>query len=86
MENNENSAGPIIGLVIILALIILGGLYFWNERGDMNPAGTVPNTASTNESITASIEAQSNSDEIDSIQADLDSTETDSLDSELQAS
>ncbi len=29
---NGGSAGPIIGTIVILAVIVLGGLYFWGQR------------------------------------------------------
>ena len=31
-RGNEGSAGPVIGIIIILAVIVLGGLYFWGQR------------------------------------------------------
>ncbi|HYF10186.1 MAG TPA: hypothetical protein VD967_01095 [Candidatus Paceibacterota bacterium] len=30
--NKDNSVGPLIGIVIILLILVLGGLYFWGER------------------------------------------------------
>ncbi len=31
-RENRSSAGSVVGTVIILALIILGALYFWGKR------------------------------------------------------
>jgi H+/gluconate symporter-like permease len=52
-ENNQNmeggsgsSAGPVIGIIIILAIIVLGALYFWNQR-DAVPA--IENAGETSE-------------------------------------
>lgn len=28
----ENSVGPLVGIVIIVLILVLGGLYFWGER------------------------------------------------------
>jgi hypothetical protein len=42
---NEGTSGPIIGTIIILVVIILGGLYFWGQRGD--EAGVVDETINT---------------------------------------
>ena len=83
-QNNVNmgsvpsggSAGLIIGAIVILAIIILGGLYFWRERTD---------DMMTNEAID-SINMQSDSDDTTSIEADLNTTDVDSLDAELNAS
>ncbi|MEK7176967.1 MAG: hypothetical protein AAB719_01595 [Patescibacteria group bacterium] len=83
-ENNLNSgeknggAGPIIAVIIILALVILGALYFWGERNDRDEL--------LNDDALEAIEMQSTSDETDSIEADLDATDVDSLDSEINAS
>ena len=73
----DNSAGPIIGVVVILVLILLGGLYFWNQRAD-----TEMSTDRTVESITI----QNSSDDTASIEADLDATDVENVDSELNAS
>ena len=32
MNNHEGSTGPIVGVIIILAIVVLGGLYFWGHR------------------------------------------------------
>lgn len=72
----ESSAGPIIGAIIILAVVIFGFLFFWGERGDNQALENQVNT----------IEAQSNSDETSAIEADLNSTDVDSIDAELNAS
>lgn len=78
-ENNENSTGPVIAIIIVLAVIILGGLYFWGERSKSIDAGT---EAALDE--TASITAQSSSDEINSIEEDLTGTEIDSIGTDLE--
>lgn len=31
-EEKRTSVGPIIGIILILAIIIIGGLYFWGKR------------------------------------------------------
>lgn len=72
---NDSSAGPIIGAIIILAVIIFGALYFMGERGE--------NQALENQ--VESIEAQSDSDETSAIEADLEATEVNNLDAELNS-
>ena len=85
-QNNVNAevgkgggglSGPIIGAIVILAIVILGGLYFWNQRAGEG----VP----TDEAI-ENINMQSGADDTDSIEADLDATDIENLDAELNAS
>ncbi len=71
------SAGPVIGIIVILVIIILGGLYFWGQREG--------NDEVLNEELDA-INLQSDSDEVDTIEADLNATDIENLDSEMNAS
>ena len=84
-QNNVNAevgkgrgglSGPIIGAIVILAIIILGGLYFWSQR--------TPDLIT--EETVESINIQSEADDTDSIEADLDATDIENLDVELNAS
>lgn len=88
MEGQENqtinvepasSAGPIIATIIILAVIVLGALYFWSQRDAVENGLNIDATIET-------IDTQSESDETTSIEADLEATDVDSLDAELNAS
>ncbi|MBX4195909.1 hypothetical protein KW796_03095 [Candidatus Parcubacteria bacterium] len=83
---NENSAGPVIATVIILAVIILGGLYFWGERSNREEGLYQDSAADASDQSTSAIKSQSSSDDTDSIEADINNTNVDSLDAELQAS
>ena len=67
-------AGLIIGVIITLAIIILGGFYFWGQRVDVTD-GTVE-----------SINTQGTPDEATAIEADLNTTDIENLDAELNAS
>jgi len=78
-SNNEGSAGPVIGTIIILAVIVLGGLYFWGQRAEVEPAMT---EEQVQEQVNM-IQEQSTSDVPADIEADLNATDIDSLDSEL---
>lgn len=33
-DQNGSSAGPIIGTIVILAVIVFGAIYFWGEKGE----------------------------------------------------
>ena len=75
-----SSAGPIIGGIALLAVIILAGLYFWNQRvtNELPPAeGNVP---------TESVTSSNGPDDTSSIETDLNATDVDNIDAELNAS
>lgn len=75
-ETSKKSAGPLVAVIIILALIIIGGLYFLKERSSQPVY--VPPVAG--DSITESLNQQSASDDLGSIEADLNATNLDNLD------
>lgn len=75
-ESSGGSTGLIIGAIVIIAIIILGGLYFWGQRA---------NDTATNQALD-SINQQSTSDEAAAIEADLNATDVDNLNAELNAS
>lgn len=93
MEENKSSIGSIIGAIIIIALIILGGLYFWGKRIEesKNAKNLVTETTETATSTedqailneAASIKTMSSSDDLSSIEADLKTTNTTNLSTEL---
>ncbi|MBX4200070.1 TrbC/VirB2 family protein [Candidatus Parcubacteria bacterium] len=74
--HHESSWGPIAATVIILAVIILGGLYFWGQRNS-----TAPTPDSNSSSVNQSSPLNSTS-----IQTDLNNTDTNNLDAEINAS
>lgn len=71
--HKEGSVGPVIGTIIILAVILLGGLYFWGNRNNVN---TETDDQQTDAQI-QQIDAQGNSDDLNSIQSDLNNTNYD---------
>ncbi|KKT34755.1 MAG: hypothetical protein UW22_C0066G0010 [Candidatus Gottesmanbacteria bacterium GW2011_GWB1_44_11c] len=75
-EPKSSVAGPIIGGIIVLAVVIFGALYFMNQRAEEQ---------AFNEEVNA-ITTQSQSDDTAAIEVDLESTEIDNLDAELNAS
>jgi FtsZ-interacting cell division protein ZipA len=74
VEENKSSIGSIIGIIIIIAIIILGGLYFWGKRIEESKVqdDLLIQNATTSEVVTA--ENVSSSDDMNSIEADLNST------------
>ena len=89
--------GIILGVLIVLLVLILGGLYLWGTtlQGPVEkpePAATRPTAEENNEPESTTADAQiqaletvSTSNEIEAIEADIESTNLDALDAELNA-
>ncbi|KND48712.1 MAG: hypothetical protein AB198_00120 [Parcubacteria bacterium C7867-003] len=93
MPENKSSIGSIIGTIIVIAIIILGGLYFWGKRVDeakmkqdlVSGENTETPTESDEQSMEAnSIKSVNDSDDLNSIEADLKATNTTNLAPELE--
>ena len=90
-EEYHNHVGPILGVLIVILVLILGGLYLWGSViGDSENQARVERTIPNNEPETPRAKADgqimgtvSSSDELVTIEADLMSTNLDSLDTEL---
>jgi hypothetical protein len=88
---NKSSIGSIIGTIVIIAVIILGGLYFWGKRVEeakLRQSLVTDNTPQqqTNEiNEAAAIKSISPSDDLPTIEADLKSTNLDNLGAEINA-
>ena len=86
---NKSSIGSIIGTVIIIAIIILGGLYFWGKRiEESNLKQDLVENNQTEEikpTEADSIKKVSSSDDLNSIEADLNSTNLDNLGAEMNS-
>lgn len=85
---NKSSIGSIIGTIVVIAIIILGGLYFWGKRVEEAKLRQNLVTDSTPQQANqmdeaAAIKSTSSSDDLDSIDADLKATNFDNLDSEM---
>lgn len=91
-EEGHTSRGIIIGVLIIVLVVILGGLYLWGRTLSQTETLPPPPVQVNNEPETPRVDADikiletlSNSDEISAIEADLESTDLNSLDSELES-
>jgi hypothetical protein len=74
----KSSIGPLVAVVVILALIIIGSLYFLKERSAQLPY--VPPAEPRGDAVAESLNKQSSSDDLSSIENDLNSTNLDNLD------
>lgn len=80
MDENNNplasrpagSTGSVVATIVILAVLIVGAVYFWGQRTEMSEQEALD-----------SINAQNQSDDTASIEADLDATDVDSVDYDL---
>lgn len=79
-ESNTKSVAPLVAVVIILAVIIIGGLYFFQTRSSNKnmyaPTAEVP----AGDNITNSLKQQGTSDDLNSIESDLKLTNVDNID------
>ncbi len=90
MPEEKGHFGAWAGIVIIIAVLVLGGLYFWGKElnNDQAPAEsqTQPLISETAvDKATADLEVQGNSDALSDIEADLVNTDLENLDADLQS-
>ena len=95
-EETSSHLGIILGVLIVVLMLILGGLYLWSTTLQqevppiMNPSNQLPTAQENNEPESNNAEADvqtletlSTSDEIDAMNADIESTNTQTLDADL---
>lgn len=70
--------GPLIGLLIIIIILVIGGIYFFNERVQKEDVGTGADTQTSVKPDDQSI------DNMSSIDASLDTVKTDGVDADIQ--
>ncbi|MDA8596804.1 hypothetical protein N9L26_00525 [Candidatus Pacebacteria bacterium] len=97
VSDKPSRMGVILGVLIVLLILILAGLYLWgttlkNDNAVVTPITERPSAEENNEPESTTAEAQtetftavSTSDELSAIEADIESTNLDSLDAELTA-
>ncbi len=81
----QGSTGPIVGIAIIVILLIVGGIYFWNtvtNKDNSDQLSAIQSEVETN-AIVNQLESQGTSDEVTAIEEDLGLTDFENLDSEL---
>ena len=87
MNENKSGVGSIIGIIVIIAIIVLGGLYFWGKRIEESKAVQQMTTDTPTVLPTQSeTNTMSSSDDLSSIETDLKNTQTTGLDSEINSS
>ncbi|MHB1316761.1 MAG: hypothetical protein ACYCZW_02795 [Minisyncoccota bacterium] len=83
--HDKASTSGIIGTVIIIALIILGGLYFWGKRINVQKeSAAIIQQEQTSLQQAKAIETVSEEDDVATLKAELETTTTSDLGTELQ--
>lgn len=80
---NKSSAGPLIAVVIIVALLVLGALYYFRSVAPLHEHMPTDEAMMEEDQILEELTTQSQSDVLADIEADLDATALDELDKEL---
>lgn len=92
-EEHKSSAGPIIGSIIIVLIIVLGGLYLYGDKVGLPTTNqdqiqnteeiTADQISAQVDSTTEALASQGATDSIDEIESDLSATDLNALDAEL---
>ena len=90
IEGHHTKLGPVLGILVIVLVLIVGGLYLWGASLNQEAENIPPRAIENNEPETprAQADAQilstvSSSDSLDAIETDVTSTNLDSIDTEL---
>ena len=83
MTPDQETKGPLVGIVIIIILLIIGGVYLWQSR---TAPETIPQTSTSTDQVVEQLGQQSTSTDLADIEADVNATDLDSLDAEFDSS
>ena len=74
MDEEEKSMGGAVGAIIIVAILVIGGIYFINRDTAVAPTGadlTAEEIVAQPDEVVEALGTQGASDEVDDIEADL---------------
>lgn len=85
MPQEEKSMGALVGSIIVIAVIVIGGVYFWMTRSGESTTPTPIETPPLGQTVTpdqetAALLNQGTSNEIPDIEKDLNATNLNNLD------
>ncbi|MEK7178796.1 MAG: hypothetical protein AAB727_00905 [Patescibacteria group bacterium] len=87
VEHKPLAAGPVVGVIIVIIVLILGGLYFLGQRvareGFFEP--TAEEIQATPDEALNALTEIGTSDEVPAIETDLNATPLENLDAELNS-
>jgi len=89
-QQHGRETGPVVGIIIIIIVLILGGLYVWGARlskmdqiADTGSDQTADQILQAPDPALDNLNTQGISDELSAIEDDLDATSLNNLDKEL---
>lgn len=88
----SQTIGPLIGIIIVIAVLVIGGIYFWSQRKEKLQREEERKAAEETSLREGAVDRlggtvgapESTSDEVGAIQADLLATDIDNLDADLR--
>lgn len=86
-EDHGTSFGPLIGIIIIVALIVFGGFYYWlslDKENDGTSDQTAEEIINQEDPQIDALEQQSTSDTVSAIEEDLDATDLGNIEADLE--
>ncbi|MBI1975545.1 MAG: hypothetical protein HYS59_00910 [Candidatus Vogelbacteria bacterium] len=85
MQEQQQGVGPLFGIIIIVLVLVLGGLYYAGSRPSGQSAQTAEEILAQDDASLENLLVQQSSDGVASIEADLSATDLDGLDAEIGA-
>jgi hypothetical protein len=71
MDTEKKSNGALIGLVIIVVILVIGGIYMWQSSQDTTVNSTISDNQTSSGGVTAEDVAN-----LDTLDADINSADT----------
>lgn len=85
-NKNPESVGPVLGIVIIIAILVVGGIFaFTNRLSINNSTQSAEEIEVSPDETTINLSTQSTSTDLTTIEADAQATDLNNLDIELEA-
>lgn len=84
-NKNPESVGPVLGIVIIIAILVVGGIFAFTNRLNTANTPTADQIDNTPDTTTETLSTQGTSTNLNSIEVDAKATNLDGLDSELDS-
>lgn len=86
MDQEQHSTGPLIGIIIIVLILVLGGIYYAGKTTPEEQTGpTADEIRSGEDELSQDLSVQGSSDAAADIEQDLSASDFESLDAEFEA-
>lgn len=83
--SDKKTIGPLVGVVIIILVLVLGGLYYWGQKINTEDQTVSPETITgADDPLLAELNQQSDADTTAAIETDLNATDLSNIDTELE--